>query len=80
MRFALGGRTTLAIPRTVWMLGFVSLFMDLSSELVHRLLLLFHPIKARSHSAPYVRSYNSESMSQKPRVITRTGHPSASSR
>lgn len=27
-----------AIPRTVWMLGFVSLFMDLSSELVHSLL------------------------------------------
>ena len=38
-----------------------------------------HPIKARSHSVPYVRSYNSESMLQKPRVITRTGHPSASS-
>ena len=35
--------------------------------------------KARSHSAPYVRSYNSESMLQKPCVITRTGHPSASS-
>jgi MFS family permease len=41
MRFALGGRTTLAIPRTVWMLGFVSLFMDLSSELVHSLLPMF---------------------------------------
>ena len=27
-----------AIPRTVWVLGFVSLFMDLSSELVHSLL------------------------------------------
>lgn len=27
-----------AIPRTVWALGFVSLFMDLSSELVHALL------------------------------------------
>src|SRR6266849_8784488 len=26
------------IPRTVWALGFVSLFMDLSSELVHTLL------------------------------------------
>ena len=26
------------IPRTVWMLGFVSLFMDFSSELVHALL------------------------------------------
>lgn len=29
------------IPRTVWVLGFVSLFMDLSSELVHSLLPLF---------------------------------------
>jgi len=27
-----------AIPRTIWILGFVSLFMDLSSELVHSLL------------------------------------------
>jgi len=30
-----------AIPQTVWMLGFVSLFMDLSSELVHSLLPVF---------------------------------------
>lgn len=30
-----------AIPRTVWTLGFVSLFMDLSSELVHSLLPIF---------------------------------------
>jgi MFS family permease len=30
-----------AIPRTVWVLGFVSLFMDLSSELVHSLLPVF---------------------------------------
>jgi len=30
-----------AIPRTVWMLGFVSLFMDLSSELIHALLPIF---------------------------------------
>src|SRR5262245_5085474 len=29
------------IPRTVWMLGLVSLFMDVSSELVHSLLPLF---------------------------------------
>jgi MFS family permease len=29
------------IPRTVWALGFVSLFMDLSSELVHALLPIF---------------------------------------
>ncbi|MDH4557304.1 MFS transporter [Pseudomonas sp. BN417] len=33
--------TTRSIPRTVWALGFVSLFMDLSSELVHSLLPLF---------------------------------------
>jgi MFS family permease len=31
----------LAIPRPVWALGFVSLFMDLSSELVHALLPVF---------------------------------------
>lgn len=30
-----------AIPRTVWVRGFVSLFMDLSSKLVHALLLVF---------------------------------------
>jgi sugar phosphate permease len=30
-----------AIPPTVWMLGFVSLFMDMSSELVHSLLPVF---------------------------------------
>ncbi len=29
------------IPRTVWALGFVSLFMDISSEIVHSLLPLF---------------------------------------
>ncbi|UCO96001.1 MFS transporter [Metapseudomonas lalkuanensis] len=33
--------TTSRIPRTVWALGFVSLFMDLSSELVHGLLPLY---------------------------------------
>jgi hypothetical protein len=33
MRFALSGRTTFAIPRTVWTLGFVSLFMDLPTSL-----------------------------------------------
>jgi len=32
---------TPAIPRTIWALGFVSLFMDLSSELTHSLLPLF---------------------------------------
>ncbi len=31
----------MAIPRTVWALGFVSLFMDLSSELIHALLPIF---------------------------------------
>ncbi len=30
-----------AIPRTVWMLGFVSFFMDASSELIHALLPIF---------------------------------------
>ena len=29
------------LPRTVWVLGFVSLFMDLSSEIIHALLPLF---------------------------------------
>jgi MFS family permease len=33
--------TRIAIPRTVWALGFVSLFMDLSSELIHALLPIF---------------------------------------
>jgi MFS family permease len=36
---AIAGRV--AIPRTVWALGFVSLFMDVSSELVHSLLPLW---------------------------------------
>jgi MFS family permease len=31
----------MAIPRTVWALGLVSLFMDLSSELIHALLPIF---------------------------------------
>ena len=30
-----------ALPRSVWVLGFVSLFMDLSSEIIHSLLPLF---------------------------------------
>jgi MFS family permease len=34
-------RSRPAIPRTVWVLGFVSLFMDLSSEIIHALLPLF---------------------------------------
>ncbi len=32
---------TLAIPRGVWALGFVSLFMDVSSEMIHALLPVF---------------------------------------
>ncbi|MEO3958165.1 MFS transporter, partial [Chromobacterium piscinae] len=36
---AVGGRS--AIPRGVWVLGFVSLLMDVSSELAHSLLPLF---------------------------------------
>ena len=31
------------IPRTVWVLGFVSLLMDISSEMIHALLPLFMP-------------------------------------
>ncbi|SDG71886.1 Predicted arabinose efflux permease, MFS family [Pseudomonas benzenivorans] len=38
---ALTAAATRGIPRTVWALGFVSLFMDLSSELVHSLLPVF---------------------------------------
>ncbi len=30
-----------SIPRSIWMLGFVSLFMDVSSEMIHALLPLF---------------------------------------
>lgn len=30
-----------AIPRSIWALGFVSLFMDLSSEMIHSLLPVF---------------------------------------
>ena len=30
-----------ALPRSIWMLGFVSLFMDVSSELIHSLLPVF---------------------------------------
>jgi MFS family permease len=34
-------KSTAGIPRAVWMLGFVSLFMDVSSELIHSLLPVF---------------------------------------
>ena len=40
-KVVLKARSIRAIPRTVWVLGFVSLFMDLSSELVHSLLPVF---------------------------------------
>lgn len=35
------GRERAKIPRAVWVLGFVSLFMDLSSEIIHALLPVF---------------------------------------
>lgn len=34
-------KPTASIPRSIWMLGFVSLFMDVSSELIHSLLPVF---------------------------------------
>ena len=36
-----GAKPRSAIPRTVWALGFVSLLMDVSSEMIHALLPLF---------------------------------------
>src|SRR3989337_280808 len=36
-----GVKSSPAIPRSIWMLGFVSLFMDVSSELIHGLLPVF---------------------------------------
>jgi MFS family permease len=39
-RFADGGGLH-AIPRSVWALGFVSMFMDISSEMIHSLLPIF---------------------------------------
>lgn len=33
--------TAVSIPTTVWLLGFVSLLMDVSSELIHSLLPVF---------------------------------------
>lgn len=35
------GKSRPAIPRTIWTLGYVSLFMDMSSELVHSILPVF---------------------------------------
>ncbi len=34
-------QTLQAIPRSVWALGFVSMFMDISSEMIHALLPLY---------------------------------------
>ncbi|WP_233144547.1 hypothetical protein [Methyloprofundus sedimenti] len=34
-------KSTTPTPPTIWALGFVSLFMDLSSELIHSLLPVF---------------------------------------
>ncbi len=34
-------RPAAALPRAIWVLGFVSLLMDVSSEMVHSLLPLF---------------------------------------
>lgn len=39
-----------AIPRTIWALGFVSLFTDMGSEMVHSLL----PIQLAGGWAPMV--------------------------
>ena len=41
------------IPKGVWVLGFVSLFMDISSELIHSLLPVFM-VSALGASAPAV--------------------------
>ncbi|MFM5904669.1 MAG: MFS transporter [Micrococcales bacterium] len=41
MKFSEKSAANVAIPRTVMALGFVSLFMDLSSEIIHALLPLF---------------------------------------
>lgn len=40
-RFRLNKQSDPGIPRTVWVLGFVSLLMDISSEMIHALLPLF---------------------------------------
>ena len=37
--------TKIKIPRTVWVLGFLSLLMDISSEMIHALLPLFIEIR-----------------------------------
>ncbi len=35
------GNTLSQIPKSIWVLGFVSLLMDISSEMIHSLLPLF---------------------------------------
>jgi hypothetical protein len=41
VRASEGGHGARAIPRGVWVLGFVSLLMDTSSEMIHALLPLY---------------------------------------
>ena len=41
MRSTNGGKPPAKIPPTIWALGFVSLLMDVSSELIHSLLPVF---------------------------------------
>jgi MFS family permease len=41
MKLKMNGRTLSHIPRGVWVLGFVSMLMDISSEMVHSLLPIF---------------------------------------
>jgi MFS family permease len=40
-REATAGRARARLPRSIWALGFVSLFMDISSEMIHALLPVF---------------------------------------
>lgn len=36
-----GSKTVLKLPRSIWALGFVSMFMDISSEMIHALLPIY---------------------------------------
>ena len=48
-------RTSGSIPRTVWVLGFVSLLMDVSSEMIHAVLpLLMVHVLAAAHTFLYI--------------------------
>jgi hypothetical protein len=40
-RSPVGSKRSVGLPRGVWALGFVSMFMDISSEMVHALLLVY---------------------------------------